>query len=209
MWPWCRDHTYTVIWTEHGQREASSVRDAEPGPGPTQCRQASHCVQSCRGEHFAVLWSHLVRGTVMDFVLLSTFEWNFMSVCQNQWPWSMVVWQSYYIQLLSSRGTITLTSSDLSLEIERPRDYAGNWVSQLGHEGKVLVFADVEKCSEPWIMFQQVRITRVFSGPVLQYSWLVQSCGDNKCINDKISLEWVSVMSNMEVGRLSQSNWIM
>ena len=48
--------------------ELSAVRDAEPGPGPRQCGQASHCVQSCRGEHFAVHPSHLVRGTVMDFV---------------------------------------------------------------------------------------------------------------------------------------------
>ena len=30
------------------------MRDAEPGPGQRQCGQASHCVQGCRGEHYAV-----------------------------------------------------------------------------------------------------------------------------------------------------------
>ena len=135
-WAWCRDHTYTVIWTEHGQRE----RRGEPhlsGGAQSECGQASHCVQGCRGEHYAVVRVSFRKG--QGWELSGTIEYNYC--CRRR----------------------SITYDDLepcsSWNLESP------WLCwdpiNWSMEGKVRNFVDVEKCAEPWIMIQQVRLTPV------------------------------------------------
>lgn len=163
-WAWCRDHTYTVIWTEHGQRE----RRGEPhltGGAQSECGQASHCVQGCRGEHYAVVMVSFRKG--QGWELSGTIGYNYCC-------WRVINYKHWSRAVFVLRFRVSVTVL---------RSY------QLEHRGQGSKFRRCRKMR--WTMnYDPTGQTHSsFSGPVLQYSWLVQSCEDNKCIRGKISLD--------------------
>ena len=88
-------------------------------------------MQGCRGEHYAVAIASSKKSQELEFTA------------------SITVTEICILLNCDRRRKVKLTSRKVCLEIERLRDYvcieSFNWST----EGKVRVFADVEKCSEP------------------------------------------------------------
>ena len=162
MRPWCRDHTYTVIWTE-------GTRTEERGLVMRSLARARGSADRAAGVNIVHV-SCLTRDKGYNFRTWGLFVYiDSFRIVKGDQLHSTDLERCYS----ADWGTLLWPCMNPSTGAWRARlEFSQMWKNALNHE-----------------LWSNRSDSLKFSPAQLQYSWLVQSCGDNKCINDKISLE--------------------